>query len=136
MVAFGDMPNDVPMLLRAGHGVAMGNAHPERSPVADEVTAANTEDGVARVLERWWLCGRLGGRRQVEPLELNRRPVARRRRQFLDDAVDDPADPGPLAGRSSASRAEVLLRPIPALEFAARRQAQGAVLVAERAQAS
>ena len=55
VVAFGDMPNDVPMLLRAGLGVAMGNAHPEALAAADEVTAPNTEDGVARVLERWWL---------------------------------------------------------------------------------
>ncbi|OBJ47974.1 Cof-type HAD-IIB family hydrolase [Mycobacterium sp. 1423905.2] len=54
VVAFGDMPNDVPMLLRAGLGVAMGNAHPEALAAADEVTATNTEDGVARVLERWW----------------------------------------------------------------------------------
>jgi Cof subfamily protein (haloacid dehalogenase superfamily) len=55
VVAFGDMPNDVPMLLRAGHGVAMGNAHPDVLAAADEVTTSNTEDGVARVLERWWL---------------------------------------------------------------------------------
>jgi Cof subfamily protein (haloacid dehalogenase superfamily) len=55
VVAFGDMPNDVPMLAWAGHGVAMGNAHREVLAVADEVTAPNTEDGVARVLERWWL---------------------------------------------------------------------------------
>jgi hypothetical protein len=55
VVAFGDMPNDVPMLLRAGHGVAMGNAHPDAVAAADEVTTPNTDDGVARVLERWWL---------------------------------------------------------------------------------
>jgi Cof subfamily protein (haloacid dehalogenase superfamily) len=55
VVAFGDMPNDAPMLLRAGHGVAMANAHPDVLAVADEVTTANTDDGVARVLERWWL---------------------------------------------------------------------------------
>ncbi|MGI9123361.1 MAG: HAD family hydrolase [Mycobacterium sp.] len=55
VVAFGDMPNDVPMLLWAGHGVAMGNAHPEAIAAANEVTAANDDDGVARVLERWWL---------------------------------------------------------------------------------
>lgn len=55
VVAFGDMPNDVPMLNWAGLGVAMGNAHPEAVAAADEVTAANTDDGVARVLERWWL---------------------------------------------------------------------------------
>jgi Cof subfamily protein (haloacid dehalogenase superfamily) len=55
VVAFGDMPNDLPLLSWAGHGVAMGNAHPEVLAVADEVTAPNTDDGVARVLERWWL---------------------------------------------------------------------------------
>lgn len=53
-VAFGDMPNDVPMLSMVGHGVAMGNAHPEALAAADEVTETNSEDGVARVLERWW----------------------------------------------------------------------------------
>ncbi|OBF55667.1 HAD family hydrolase [Mycobacterium sp. 852002-50816_SCH5313054-b] len=55
VVAFGDMPNDIPMLRWAGHGVAMGNAHPDVVAAADEVTAPNTDDGVARVLERWWL---------------------------------------------------------------------------------
>jgi Cof subfamily protein (haloacid dehalogenase superfamily) len=55
VVSFGDMPNDVPMLRWAGLGVAMGNAHPEAMAAADEVTTANTDDGLARVLERWWL---------------------------------------------------------------------------------
>lgn len=55
VVAFGDMPNDVPMLRWAGHGVAMGNAHPEAVAAANEVTAPNGDDGLARVLERWWL---------------------------------------------------------------------------------
>jgi Cof subfamily protein (haloacid dehalogenase superfamily) len=54
VVAFGDMPNDVPMLLWAGRGVAMGNAHPDAKAAANEVTATNADDGVARVLERWW----------------------------------------------------------------------------------
>ncbi|MYT91560.1 HAD-IIB family hydrolase [Streptomyces sp. SID8359] len=51
-VAFGDMPNDLPMFRRSGHRVAMGNAHPELRAAADEVTASNAEDGVAAVLER------------------------------------------------------------------------------------
>jgi Cof subfamily protein (haloacid dehalogenase superfamily) len=55
VVAFGDMPNDIPMLLWAGLGVAMGNAHPEAKAAADEVTTPNADDGLARVLERWWL---------------------------------------------------------------------------------
>ncbi|WP_033436170.1 HAD family hydrolase [Saccharothrix sp. NRRL B-16314] len=54
VLAFGDMPNDVPMLRWAGHGVAMGNAHADALEAADEVTAANSEDGVALVLERWF----------------------------------------------------------------------------------
>lgn len=54
VVAFGDMPNDVPMLRWAGHGVAMGNGHPDVLAVADEVTAGNGEDGVAQILERWF----------------------------------------------------------------------------------
>ncbi|MBJ7400422.1 MAG: HAD family hydrolase [Mycolicibacterium sp.] len=54
-VAFGDMPNDVPMLRWAGHGVAMGNAHPDAIEVANEVAESNNDDGLARVLERWWL---------------------------------------------------------------------------------
>jgi hydroxymethylpyrimidine pyrophosphatase-like HAD family hydrolase len=54
VLAFGDMPNDVPLLTWAGHGVAMGNAHADVMAVADEITAPNTDDGVARVLERWW----------------------------------------------------------------------------------
>ncbi|MGE2717515.1 HAD family hydrolase [Mycolicibacterium litorale] len=55
VLTFGDMPNDIPMLRWAGHGVAMGNAHPEAVSAADEVTSRNSDDGVARVLERWWM---------------------------------------------------------------------------------
>ncbi|MEV4936717.1 HAD family hydrolase [Streptomyces zaomyceticus] len=51
-IAFGDMPNDIPMFAWAAHGVAMGNAHGELRAVADEVTASNEEDGIAVVLER------------------------------------------------------------------------------------
>ncbi|MFD5200900.1 HAD family hydrolase [Streptomyces sp. NPDC058375] len=51
-VAFGDMPNDLPMFAGSGRRVAMGNAHPELRAAADEVTLSNAEDGVAVVLER------------------------------------------------------------------------------------
>jgi hydroxymethylpyrimidine pyrophosphatase-like HAD family hydrolase len=54
VVAFGDMPNDLEMLRWAGHGVAMGNAHPALLEAADEVTASNVDDGLALVLERWF----------------------------------------------------------------------------------
>jgi Cof subfamily protein (haloacid dehalogenase superfamily) len=52
VMAFGDMPNDLPMLAWAGHGVAVANAHADVLAAADEVTAANDDAGVARVLER------------------------------------------------------------------------------------
>jgi Cof subfamily protein (haloacid dehalogenase superfamily) len=52
VIAFGDMPNDLPMLAWAGHSVAVANAHPEVLEAADEVTASNDDDGVAAVLER------------------------------------------------------------------------------------
>ncbi|MET7291808.1 HAD family hydrolase [Streptomyces griseoloalbus] len=51
-IAFGDMPNDLPMFAWAAHGVAMANAHRELRAVADEVTTSNEEDGIAVVLER------------------------------------------------------------------------------------
>ncbi|MFD8226995.1 HAD family hydrolase, partial [Streptomyces massasporeus] len=49
-IAFGDMPNDIPMFDWAGHGVAMANAHPELKAVADEVTLSKQEQRNARVL--------------------------------------------------------------------------------------
>lgn len=51
-IAFGDMPNDVPMFGWAAHGVAMANAHAELKAAADEVTTSNEQDGIAVVLER------------------------------------------------------------------------------------
>jgi hypothetical protein len=54
VIAFGDMPNDIAMLIWAGHGVAMGNAHPAVIDAADEITASNLDDGLALVLERWF----------------------------------------------------------------------------------
>ncbi len=50
VVAFGDMPNDLPMLAWAGTAYAMANAHPTVLAAADRVAPGNDEDGVARVL--------------------------------------------------------------------------------------
>jgi hypothetical protein len=52
VLAFGDMPNDLPMLRWAGRSVAVANAHPEVRAAAGEVTLSCDEDGVAQVLER------------------------------------------------------------------------------------
>ncbi len=57
VIAFGDMPNDLPMLQWAGHGVAVANAHPDVLAAADEITADNDDAGVARVLERLFNLG-------------------------------------------------------------------------------
>ncbi|MFJ4528148.1 HAD family hydrolase [Streptomyces nigrescens] len=54
-LAFGDMPNDIPMFAWAARGVAMANAHEELKAVADEFTASHEDDGVAVVLERLYL---------------------------------------------------------------------------------
>jgi Cof subfamily protein (haloacid dehalogenase superfamily) len=52
VVAVGDMPNDLAMLAWAGTAVAVANADRSVLEAADEVTASNTDDGVALLLER------------------------------------------------------------------------------------
>jgi Cof subfamily protein (haloacid dehalogenase superfamily) len=52
VVAFGDMPNDVPMLVWAGAGYAMADGHPEAIAAASGKAPPCAEDGVAQVLER------------------------------------------------------------------------------------
>ncbi|MDI3538053.1 MAG: hypothetical protein PWP12_365 [Bacillota bacterium] len=54
-VAVGDNYNDLEMIDLAGLGVAMGNAPPEVKAKADYITASNTEDGVAQVIEKFIL---------------------------------------------------------------------------------
>lgn len=50
--AFGDMPNDLPMLTWAGRSFAVANAHPEVLAAVTDHCPANDEDGVAQTLER------------------------------------------------------------------------------------
>jgi HAD superfamily hydrolase (TIGR01484 family) len=50
--AFGDMPNDVPMLTWAGTSFAVADGHPDARAAADRVCPSNDDDGVAYVLER------------------------------------------------------------------------------------
>ena len=52
VLAFGDMPNDLPMLRWAGTGWAVANGHDDVRAVADRVCGSNDDDGVARELER------------------------------------------------------------------------------------
>jgi HAD superfamily hydrolase (TIGR01484 family) len=51
VIAFGDMPNDLPMLTWAGRSYGVANAHPDVLAMVDEVCASNDDDGVAQVLE-------------------------------------------------------------------------------------
>ena len=50
VIAFGDMPNDLPMLAWAGTSYAVANAHESVRDAADHVAPANDDDGVASVL--------------------------------------------------------------------------------------
>jgi HAD superfamily hydrolase (TIGR01484 family) len=51
VVAFGDMPNDLPMLAWAGRSVAVANAHATVRAAADDIAGSNEHDGVAAYLE-------------------------------------------------------------------------------------
>jgi Cof subfamily protein (haloacid dehalogenase superfamily) len=51
VVAFGDMPNDLPMLAWAGHGYAVEGAHPDVLAAVPARAPSAADDGVARVLE-------------------------------------------------------------------------------------
>ncbi|MFI8524461.1 HAD family hydrolase [Promicromonospora sukumoe] len=48
--AFGDMPNDLPMLTWAGRGIAVANAHTDVLACADAVVGHHDADGVAEEL--------------------------------------------------------------------------------------
>ncbi|TVZ01120.1 HAD-IIB family hydrolase [Trebonia kvetii] len=51
VIAFGDMPNDLPLLTWAGISCAVANAHPAVLAAATHVIGSNDEDGVATYLE-------------------------------------------------------------------------------------
>jgi Cof subfamily protein (haloacid dehalogenase superfamily) len=55
VLAFGDMPNDLPLLTAVreagGRAVAVANAHPAVRAASPFLTSGNDEDGVARTLE-------------------------------------------------------------------------------------
>ncbi|MGM0137812.1 hypothetical protein IGI65_000214 [Enterococcus sp. DIV0755b] len=55
VMAIGDEENDLPMIEYAGLGVAMENAVPMIKAAANVVTASNTDDGVAQVVEKYVL---------------------------------------------------------------------------------
>ena len=52
-MAFGDGGNDIPIIKRAGTGIAMGNALDNVKDVADYVTDHIDNDGIAKALEHF-----------------------------------------------------------------------------------
>lgn len=55
VIAVGDSDNDIPMLVAAGLGVAMGNANERVKAVADWIAPSLDEDGVAATIRQWVL---------------------------------------------------------------------------------
>ena len=55
VMAFGDNYNDIEMLQEVGLGVAVGNAREEVRSVADVVSHASIDDGVAHMIEKYCL---------------------------------------------------------------------------------
>lgn len=55
VVCCGDGFNDISMIQYAGVGVAMGNAQDAVKEVADYITAANDEDGIVEVIEKFFV---------------------------------------------------------------------------------
>lgn len=54
-IGVGDADNDIPMLLAAGLGAAMGNANENAKRAADVIVADNDHDGIAQVIDRYLL---------------------------------------------------------------------------------
>ncbi|WP_028983677.1 HAD family hydrolase [Sporolactobacillus terrae] len=55
VAAFGDDWNDLDLFKACGYSVAMGNATPGLEKDATMRTGTNDEDGVAQILEKWFL---------------------------------------------------------------------------------
>jgi Cof subfamily protein (haloacid dehalogenase superfamily) len=70
IIAIGDDLNDVPMIARAGLGVAMGNARPEVQAVAKRVIGHNKDEGLAEFLEE------LVEQHTVAPMEEEKKDAA------------------------------------------------------------
>ena len=54
IMAIGDNINDKQMIENAGLGVAMGQSTPVITNVANEVTSSNNEEGVAKILQKYY----------------------------------------------------------------------------------
>jgi hydroxymethylpyrimidine pyrophosphatase-like HAD family hydrolase len=52
VIAFGDNYNDIEMMQAAGCSVAVANARTEVKAIADQITLANTDHGVADFIQQ------------------------------------------------------------------------------------
>ncbi|MCW3488620.1 Cof-type HAD-IIB family hydrolase [Dethiobacter alkaliphilus] len=64
VAAVGDSFNDLDMIIYAGMGVAVANAREEVKAVADIITSANTEHGVADFIYKYLFDGKEGDRHE------------------------------------------------------------------------
>jgi 5-amino-6-(5-phospho-D-ribitylamino)uracil phosphatase len=55
VMAVGDSMNDIAMITEAGLGIAMENAQATVKAAADDITASNMDNGVARAIQKWVL---------------------------------------------------------------------------------
>ena len=56
MIAFGDDENDYEIIKNVGCGIAVDNAIPMIREIANDIAESNNEDGVAKYIERLFLC--------------------------------------------------------------------------------
>ncbi len=55
LIGVGDGRNDFPLFTASGHKIAMGNSDPELVAAADEIAPTLAEDGLAWVIEKYFL---------------------------------------------------------------------------------
>ena len=53
IITIGDNSNDKKMIKEAGLGIAMGQSMPQLKAIADYITNSNTEEGVAKAIEKF-----------------------------------------------------------------------------------
>ena len=53
IITIGDNSNDKKMIKEAGLGIAMGQSMPQLKEIADYITNSNTEEGVAKAIEKF-----------------------------------------------------------------------------------
>lgn len=56
VIAFGDNYNDIELIQSVGWGVAVENARPEVKAIAKEITSTSKDNGVARIIEKYFEC--------------------------------------------------------------------------------